>query len=166
MYATKESILAKEHVPSVEPTIFYMDMRATGKGFQEFVARAKSNYGVRYIRSRPAKIQPAKGDAGVLVNYETSGLTGESVTEEFDMLVLCPALVPSRDTAKLTEAVGMKLDKDGFIDTPHLSRPIDTSRKGVLTCGFVSGPIDIPDSVSQASAVAARVAELVEGGAK
>lgn len=166
MYATKESILAREHAPGLEATVFYMDMRATGKGFQEFVSRARQNYGVRYIRSRPAKVQSAAGESGVLVNYETRGLSGEGVTEEFDMLVLCPALIPSRDAKKLAEVLAVDLDEDGFIDTPDMARPVDTSRKGVLACGFISGPIDIPDSVSQASAAAARAAELIEGGGR
>jgi heterodisulfide reductase subunit A len=166
MYATKESILAREHAPGLDTTVFYMDMRATGKGFQEFVSRAKQNYGVRYIRSRPAKVQAAAGGSAVLVNYETSGLSGESVTEEFDMLVLCPALVPPHGTKELAGKLGVELDEDGFVDIPSMDRPVDTTRKGILACGFISGPIDIPDSVSQASAVAARAAELVEGGAR
>ncbi|UCE81185.1 MAG: CoB--CoM heterodisulfide reductase iron-sulfur subunit A family protein [Methanobacteriota archaeon] len=164
MYATKESILAREHAPDVDIAIFYMDMRATGKGFQEFVSRAKETYGVRYIRSRPAKIQPANGDSGVLMSYETRGLDGESKTEEFDMMVLCPALLPSGDNARLAEMLGVELDDDGFFRTPDLIHPVDTTGRGILVCGFASGPIDIPDSVSQASAVAARAAELIEGG--
>ena len=164
MYATKESILAREHAPEVQITIFYMDMRATGKGFQEFVSRAKSNYGVRYVRSRPAKIQPANGESGVLMTYETRGLAGESVSEEYDLLVLCPALIPAKDNPGLSEVLGAELDKDGFFVTPDLAHPTDTTVAGVLVCGFASGPIDIPDSVSQASAVAARVAEIAEGG--
>lgn len=164
MYATKESILAREHAPGLESTVFYMDMRATGKGFQEFVSRARQNYGVRYIRSRPAKVQAPASGSGVLVNYETSGLSGESVTEEFDMLVLCPALIPSKGARELATVLGIDLGEDGFIDTPDMAKPVDTSRKGVLACGFISGPIDIPDSVAQASAAAARVAELIEGG--
>ena len=164
MYATKESILAREHAPGVNITIFYMDMRATGKGFQEFVSRAKDSYGVRYIRSRPAKVQSADGDSGVLLSYETKGLAGESVTEVFDMLVLCPALIPSKDNPALAKLVGAELDQDGFFKTPELGHPVDTTARGVLVCGFASKPIDIPDSVSQASAVAARVAELLEGG--
>ena len=166
MYATKESILAREHAPGLETTIFYMDMRATGKGFQEFVSKARQNYGVRYIRSRPAKVQSPVGGSGVLVNYETSGLSGESVTEEFDMLVLCPALIPPKGANDLSVLLGVNLDEDGFIDMPDLARPVDTSRMGVLACGFVSRPIDIPDSVSQASAAAARAAELIEGGGR
>ena len=164
MYATKESILAKEHAPDVDPTIFYMDMRATGKGFQEFVTRAQKNYGVRYVRSRPAKVQATDDGGGVLVSYETRGLSGESVSEQFDMLVLCPALVPAKGASELATMLGVDPDQDGFLQTPGLAHPVDTSRKGVLTCGFSSGPIDIPDSVSQSSAVAARVAELLEGG--
>ncbi|UCE92092.1 MAG: CoB--CoM heterodisulfide reductase iron-sulfur subunit A family protein [Methanobacteriota archaeon] len=161
MYATKESILAREHAPKVDITIFFMDMRATGKGFQEFVSRAKDSYGVRYVRSRPANAQPANGESGVLVAYETRGLAGESRTEEFDLLVLCPALVPSGGNRQLAQIVHAALDDDGFFVTPDLSRPVDTTSKGVLVCGFASGPIDIPDSVSQASAVASRVAELL-----
>jgi heterodisulfide reductase subunit A len=164
MYATKESILVREHVPDVESTIFYMDMRATGKGFQEFVQRAEKNYGVRYINSRPASVQPGKDGAGVLVTYETRGLAGEQVTEEFDMLVLCPALVPSSGTKTLAKLLRIEQDEDGFLKIPDLRHPADSVRKGILVCGFAGGPMDIPDSVAQASGVAARVAEVLEGG--
>jgi heterodisulfide reductase subunit A len=165
MYATKESILVREHVPDINSTIFYMDMRATGKGFQEFVQRAEKNYGVRYIRSRPAKVQPANGGSGVLVTYETRGLAGEQVTEEFDMLVLCPALVPSSGAPELAKLLRIELDEDRFLRTPSLRHPVDSSIKGILVCGFAGAPMDIPDSVTQASGVAARVAEILEGGA-
>ncbi|MGB2826198.1 MAG: CoB--CoM heterodisulfide reductase iron-sulfur subunit A family protein [Thermoplasmata archaeon] len=164
MYATKEAILAREHAPDVQITIFYMDMRATGKGFQEFVSRAKDSYGVKYVRTRPAKIQSANGESGVLMSYETRGLAGEPISEEFDLLVLCPALIPAKDNYSLTKILGAELDTDGFFVTPRLAYPTDTTVYGVLVCGFASGPIDIPDSVSQASAVAARAAEIVEGG--
>ena len=164
MYATKESILAREHVPDIETTIFYMDMRAVGKGFQEFVQRAEKNYGVRYVRSRPAKAQPARGDKGVLVTYETRGLAGEQVTEEFDLLVLCPALLPSKGSKTLAKLLGLELDEDSFLKAKDMRHPVDSTRKGVLVCGFASAPMDIPDSVVQASGVAARVAELLQGG--
>ncbi|HJX05043.1 MAG TPA: CoB--CoM heterodisulfide reductase iron-sulfur subunit A family protein [Thermoplasmata archaeon] len=164
MYATKESILAREHVPDIETTIFYMDMRAVGKGFQEFVQRAEKNYGVRYVRSRPAKVQSAGGDKGVLVTYETRGLAGEQVTEEFDLLVLCPALLPSKGSKSLAKLLGLELDEDDFLKAKDMRHPVDSTRKGVLVCGFASAPMDIPDSVAQASGVAARVAELLQGG--
>jgi len=163
MYATKESILAREHVQDIASTIFFMDMRAVGKGFQEFVLRAERNYGVRYVRSRPAKVQQGPGGSGVLVTYETRGPAGEQVTEEFDMLVLCPALVPSKGTGPLAEMLGVELDEDGFLKSRGVGSPVDSNVRGVLICGFASAPMDIPDSVSQASGVAARVAELVQG---
>jgi heterodisulfide reductase subunit A len=162
MYATKEAILVREHVPDINSTIFYMDMRATGKGFQEFVLRAQANYGVRYIRSRPAIVQPAHGESGVLVTYETGGAASEQLTEEFDMLVVCPALVPSKGSVELAELMGARLGEDRFIMTPSLRNPVDSTKKGVLVCGFAGEPMDIPDSVAQASGVAARVAELLQ----
>lgn len=163
MYATKESILVREHVPDVESTIFYMDMRATGKGFQEFVNRAEKQYGVRYMRSRPASVQPAHGESGVLVTYEmVGGITGQK-TEEFDMLILCPALVPSRGSEELSGLLKIELDKDKFASTPSWKNPIDSTRRGVLVCGFAAEPMDIPDSVAQASGVASRIGELLQG---
>jgi len=164
MYATKESILAHEHAPDVNITIFYMDMRAVGKGFQEFILRAKRSHGVRYIRSRPAKVQPAADGCGVLVDYETPGIGGETVTEEFDMLVLCPALLPSNGCQDIAMMLNIGLDEDGFLKVPDPYMPVDSTRKGVLVCGFSGFPMDIPDSVAQASGVAARIGEMLSGG--
>jgi heterodisulfide reductase subunit A len=101
----------------------------------------------------------------VLVTYETRGLAGEQVTEEFDMLVLCPALVPSSGAPDLAKLLRVELDEDRFLRTASLRHPVDSSMKGILVCGFAGAPMDIPDSVAQASGVAARVAELLEGGA-
>lgn len=164
MYATKEAILAREHVPDIASTVFFMDMRAVGKGFQEFVLRAERSYGVRYVRSRPAKVQAAAGGRGVIVTYETRGPAGEQVSEEFDMLVLCPALVPSKSTHHLAEMTGVVLDEDGFLTTRGAAGPVDSGVRGILVCGFASAPMDIPDSVAQASGAAARVAELLKEG--
>lgn len=163
MYATKESILAGEHCLGIKSTIFYMDMRAVGKGFQEFVLRAQRSYGVRYVHSRPAKIQPSIGGKGVLISYEKWGIGGESVTEQFDMAVLCPALEP-RSNIEIASKLGLKLDADGFLSSPDPAYPVDSSRKGVFVCGFSNTPMDIPDTVSQASSAAARAAELISGG--
>ena len=162
MYATKESILVREHVPDIESTIFYMDMRATGKGFQEFVNRAEKQYSVRYLRSRPASLQAAHGESGVLVTYELVGGTTEQRTEEFVMVVLCPGLVPSSGSEALCALLRIELDKDRFVKMPNWKHPIDSSRKGILVCGFAGEPMDIPDSVAQASGVAARISELLQ----
>jgi len=164
MYATKESILAGEHAPNVKTSIFYMDMRAVGKNFQEFVQRAKKSYGVRYVQSRPAKLQPSKDGKGVLINYEKKGTGGDVAQEEFDMAVLCPALEPSKSASRLAESTGLKVDPDGFFATPDLKHPVDSTSKGIVVCGFASTPMDIPDAVTQASSAAARVAEMISGG--
>jgi heterodisulfide reductase subunit A len=163
MYATKESILAGEHCPGIKSTIFYMDMRAVGKGFQEFVQRAQRSYGVRYINSRPAKIQPGEDGKGVLVSYERRGAGGEPVTEPFDMVVLCPALEP-KSNAQLAVLLGIEMDADGFFRSPDPAHSADSTRKGIFACGFSNAPMDIPDTVAQASSAAARVAELIFGG--
>jgi heterodisulfide reductase subunit A len=122
MYATKESILVREHVPDIESTIFYMDMRATGKGFQEFVSRAEKQYGVRYLRSRPASIQPGRDGTGALVTYELVGGISDQRSEAFDMVVLCPALVPSHGSRELTGLLKAGLDDDKFVSTPEIGR--------------------------------------------
>ena len=162
MYATKESILAGEHCPGIKSTIFYMDMRAVGKGFQEFVSRAQRSYGVRYVHSRPARIQPGDGGKGVLISYEEWGIGGKSITEEFDMAVLCPALEP-RSNSEMASKLGLRLDSDGFLCSSDPAYPVDSTRRGVFVCGFSNAPMDIPDTVSQASSVAARAAELISG---
>jgi len=161
MYATKEAILAREHCPELTSTIFYMDLRAVGKGFQNFVQRAKRDYGVEYIRARPAKVEddPTTGDA--LVYYENNK-TGESIARRYDMVVLCPALVPTAGSESLCSILGVRIDGDKFVAIPRpADRPVDTSVKGIFACGFCQTPMDIPDSVVQASGAAARVAQAL-----
>jgi heterodisulfide reductase subunit A-like polyferredoxin len=162
MHATKEAILANEHDKEVSTTIFYTELRAAGKTFQEFVARAQNQYNVSYIRSRPAFLEEDEETKDVRVIYEDTG-TRERKTAAFDMVVLCQALVPAA-AIDLTKSLGVELNTQGFIQIPDaLSSPIDTTRPGVLSVGFASGPQDIPDSVVQASAAAGRVAELLKG---
>jgi heterodisulfide reductase subunit A len=162
MHATKEAILAHEHDKEVSTTIFYTELRAAGKTFQEFVARAQNEYNVSYIRSRPAFLEEDEETKNVRVIYEDTG-TRERKSAAFDMVVLCQALVPAA-AIDLAKSLGVQLNAQGFIQIPDaLSSPIDTTRPGVLSVGFASGPQDIPDSVVQASAAAGRVAELLKG---
>jgi len=160
MHATKEAILANEHDRELTSTVFYTDIRAAGKTFQEYVTRAKEEYAVSYIRSRPAFVEEDDEADKVHVIYEDT-MTREKKLNPFDMVVLCQALVPS-GTNKLSGILGFELDPHGFIDTPNpLSAPVDTTRRGVFAIGFATGPHDIPESVIQASAAAGRVAELL-----
>lgn len=149
MYATKQSIIAREHDASIEPTIFFIDMRAHGKGFDEYYEKAKNEQGVRYVRclaSYAKELQPGKR---ILIGYVDEH--GRAIEEEFDMAVLCVGIEP--DAAALAGALGVALDDHGFIDTDDFVS-VQTSRTGVYACGAVESPKDIPDSVVQASASA------------
>ena len=168
MHATKEAILAHEHYPDLKSFIFYTDMRAVGKQFQEYVIRAQEECDVTYIRSRPGKIA-IDGDSGnPIVWYDETVFSeaGDPVRRvasmEVDLAILCQALVPRSVHREMAEKLGLELDESGFvIIRDRLTHPVDTSVGGVLACGFCQSPQDIPDSVIQASAAAARVAELL-----
>jgi heterodisulfide reductase subunit A len=161
MHATKQAILAAEHYPGARLSIFYTDMRSPGKGFQEYVNRAKVEHGVRYIRSRPGKLLENKetGDVTVFFDDMESRSVGKA---EFDMVVLCHALIPEKSNSRLGQALGIDLDEYGFVrNADPMALSCRTSRPGVFACGFCAEPQDIPDSVVQASAAAACVAELL-----
>jgi heterodisulfide reductase subunit A-like polyferredoxin len=157
MYAIKEAVIAKEHVHGIEPTIFYMDMRAFGKDFDKYYERARDEYGVRFVRSRVAKVD--QGTDGTLdVAYVTED--DRLVHEEFDMVVLSVGLEPSNGTRQLIEKLNLRVGEGGFCYTDEFA-PLATSRAGIYACGAASGPKDIPETVMQASAAAAEVGELL-----
>ena len=163
MHATKEAILASEHHPGTRSTIFYMDMRAVGKRYQEYVQRASTEYNVTYIRGRPGEIVVDHQTGNPIIWY-TDTATGETGTCETELVVLCQALASARGIQELADMLGIRLDADGFVSTPDKpSRPVDTTKPGVFACGCVHSPRDIPDSVVQASAAAARAAQLLTG---
>jgi len=161
MYATKESILIKEHAPKTQAYIMYIDMRAVGKGFQEFVDRAKKEYGVKYIKAHPGGIAEDPATRSLKIQYEDIK-TGEMKTLDADMVVLCPALIPKAENQKLAEAMGLELDEFGFFRAGDpLTSPVDTNVPGIYICGYCQCPKDIPESVAQASGAAARAAETI-----
>jgi heterodisulfide reductase subunit A len=161
MYATKEALIIREHAPDVQVYIFFNELRAFGKGFQEFVNRAKGEYGVNYIRSRPGEIRedPRKG----LTIWYDDTLTREIKSlSDVDLVVLCPALLPRESNKKLAEITGVELDDCGFFKVTHpLFSPVDSTVPGIFVCGYCQSPKDIPDSVAQASAAAARASEAL-----
>ena len=159
MHATKEAILAYEHNPEIQTFIFYTDLRAVGKGFQDYIKKAQNNYNVCYIRSRPGKIFEKNGK--IIIRFED---TMKNVTEEMalDMVVLCEVMFPMSQNVELAEIFGIKVDKGNFFIPPYeLFYPVDTENPGVFSCGFCNNPQDIPESVIQASASAARVSEYI-----
>ena len=163
MHSTKEAMMAYEHEPGTHSTIFYMDMRAVGKRFQEYIARASKEYNVTYVRSRPGRIEVNPENDNPVILYEDT-TTGEIKKFEAELVVLAQALVPQIDN-ELAEILGIELDENGFVKTPGgLSQPLDTTKPGVFACGYVHSPRDIPDSVTQASGAAGRAAEAIAGG--
>ena len=158
MYATKEAVIAKEHAPDMEATIFYMDMRAYGKDFDKYIERAKKDYSVRYIRSRISHLNEAPETNNLAVHYETE--EGEIVSEEFDLVVLSVGLEPVRDHQEIAKIFGVDLNAYGFAKTSTFY-PLQTSKPGIFVSGVFSGPKDVPETVAQASAAAAEASSLL-----
>jgi heterodisulfide reductase subunit A-like polyferredoxin len=152
MYATKEAIIGKEHAKGLDPTIFFMDIRAHGKDFDRFVNRAKEEYGIRYIRSMPSTVKELQQTKNLLLKYVLED--GSLAEEEFEMVVLSVGLTPPKEAVKLAEALGIELEEHGFCKTV-LENPVQTSREGVFVCGAFGGPKDIPETVMEASGAAA-----------
>ena len=162
-YAVKDAVLIKEHEPKSLVTIFYIDMRAFGKGFQEFVNRAKSEFGVEFVRSSPGELREDPTTKNLTISFEDPVTrTVQNVT--FDLVILSPALIPSAGIRELAKILGITLDNYGFlklVDT--VKKPLDTTVPGIFAAGYCLGPKtgDIPDSITQGSATAARVAEVL-----
>ena len=131
-------------------------MRACAKGFDEYVERAKKDYGVEYINS-DATVHGQTDDGNPLVSFD---LAGKSQTREFDMVVLATTLVPSSKNVELARTLGVELDPYGFFKVrDHVFDPVDSTRQGVYLAGYCSGPVDIPESVAMGSAAAAKAME-------
>lgn len=161
MHSTKEAMVAREHDEKSESYIFYTDMRAAGKGFQEYVNRAQDEYGVKYIRARAAEISQDEDKSPVIWYENIEDRRVHSLT--VDLAVLATSLVPSSGTEKLTEVLGIELDEYGFFATNPYS-PVVSSRPGVFVCGYAEAPLDIPEAVAQASGAAGKAAEVILGG--
>ena len=158
MYATKEAIIAKEHVHFVKPSIFFMDVRAYGKGFDAYYENAKTKYGIRFIRCMVSKIRESLKTNNLLVTYLDD--EGKLVDEEFELVVLSVGMVPSRETVEMAKRIGVELEAHGFCKTTTFE-PTSTSRKGIYVCGAFQEPKDIPETVAQASAAAAEASSLL-----
>jgi len=166
-YAVKDAVLIKEHVPDARVCIFYIDLRAFGRGFQEFVNRAKTEYGITFIRSSPGEITYDPVSKDLSIWYEDT-VTKRIENLKFDLVVLCPALIPRKDAKDLAKVLGIEVDQYGFFrPSGSISNPVDTTVSGIFACGYCLGPKtgDIPDSITQGSATASRAAEVIVGEA-
>jgi heterodisulfide reductase subunit A-like polyferredoxin len=161
MHAIKEAIIAKEHEPGTESFVFYMDLRTVGKGFEEYKVRGAKVSGLQYVRGRVAEILQ-DDDLNPVVYYEdTEQRRVTSMT--LDMVILANACSAPKTAPAVAHLLGLELDENNFVKT-HPNRPLDTSVPGIFSCGCAQGPLDIPESVAQASSAAARAAETVMTG--
>jgi heterodisulfide reductase subunit A-like polyferredoxin len=152
-FANKQAMLTIDHVPECEPEIFLMDMRAQGKGFDAFYQRAL-DMGVKFIRSRPSYIKEDPLSDDLLISWEDED--GGLHESRYDMVVLSAGLEPARKAQEAAGHLGIALNRHGFCELQEFD-PLATSRKGVFVVGPFGEPKDIPDSVAQASAAAAKV---------
>ena len=151
MIAAKQTIITKEHDASVETSIFYNDLKAYGKGMWGFYEKAKEN-GVKYVRARPYDVFEDPGTKNVTIRYENLE-TGKLVKEEFDLLVLSTGLLPNDRNKKLAKVLKIDLEKFGYFkEEDPINAPLETKVKGIYLCGGATGPIDISESVVQATA--------------
>jgi heterodisulfide reductase subunit A len=159
MYTAKQAILTKDHIPDSQSYVFYMDIRSPGKGYDEFTRRVQEEYKAQYIRGRVSMVYP-KGDKLVVKGADT--LVGEQVEVEADMVVLAVGGEASENASKLAEKLRISYDSYGFFMEGHPKlKPVETNTAGVYLAGACQGLKDIPSSVAQGSAAAAKVLGLL-----
>ncbi len=157
MHSIKEAIIAHEHEPETTSTIFGMDIRAVGKGFEEYKIRGGNHSNITYVRGRVAEIHEGPNNNPVVTYEDTKSRQVKS--EEFDMIILATACAPNKSVIKLSNILGVELDQYHFVKTSSLS-PVDTTKPGIFVCGCAESPMDVPESVAQASSAAERAAEI------
>ena len=158
MYATKQAVIAKEHDANIQPSIFYMDMRAFGKDFDKYVDRAKNEYNVQYNRAMISDVREEPGTGNLVLRY--SDTDGTQKHETFDMVVLSIGFEPHDDALEFADVMGIKLNDYGFADTTQF-KPVETSKSGIFVTGTWQSPKDIPETVMQGSAVAGSAMSLL-----
>lgn len=158
MYTAKHTMLFKHRVPEGKAYVFYMDIRAGGKKYEEFVKRAISDEGAIYLRGRVSSVRE---EDGKLIVLGDDTLSGEQIEIAADMVVLACAIRPQPDIDKIARMLRISTDQDGFITESHVKlRPVETNTAGMFIAGACQGPKDIPDTVSQAGCAAAKVLAL------
>lgn len=156
MYSTKLASLLKQARPETDIYIFYTDLRAFGKGYEEYYKRAQE-MGIKFLRGKPAQIDEDPDTKKVILLVEDT-LSRQIIESEFDLVILANGLEPNRATGKIVDELKLATSPDGFLKEAHPKyRPVDTEIEGVFLAGVAQGPKDIPDTVTSASAAASRV---------
>jgi heterodisulfide reductase subunit A len=158
MYALKEAMMIKETGPETDVGIFFMDLRAFGKGYHRYYEQARRELGVQFARARIPVVKQDFTTEDLLLT--TVAEDGKTVTSRFDLVVLSVGQMPSPRFREMSEVLGLTTGKWGFVDTEVLS-PVVTSREGIFACGSASGPKDIADTLVEAIAAAGKAAALV-----
>jgi heterodisulfide reductase subunit A len=160
MYNAKHAMYIREKYPDTDVTVFYIDVRTPGKGFDEFYRRAVEEYGVHYIKGQVGKVLP-NGKGGSIV-FASDLLSGKHIMMDADLVVLATAIKPSKDVRKLATMLTTSMDNDDFFTEAHPKlRPVESPTAGIFLAGMCQGPKDIPETVSQAGAAAVKAIGLL-----
>lgn len=163
MNTVKDSLLLMDHYPDTEIKVFYMDIRAFGKGFEDLYVRSKQ-MGVQYIRGIPGEAFEDPKTKNVYLTAEDT-ITGELVEHEFDLVILAVGVIPRKESEFIRQLLSLSKTEDGFMMESHPKlKPVDAPTGGVFFAGCVEAPKDIKESVTQASAAAARAQILLNAG--
>jgi len=155
MYTAKHAMLCREKYPDTEVYVFYIDVRTPGKNFDEFYRRAVEQYDVHYIKGMVGKVVP---DGKKLKVQASDLLNNEQLHIDADLVVLAAATEPSKTARPLATMLTTQMDTNDFFTEAHAKlRPVESATAGIFLSGFAQGPKDIPETVTQASAAAAKV---------
>ena len=159
MYTAKHAMLIRDKYPDVNVSVFYIDVRTPGKNFDEFYRRAVEEYGVNYIKGMVGKVYV---DGDHLVVQGSDLIANKQLKMDADMVVLATAIEPSPDAKSIATMLTASIDTNNFFTEAHPKlRPVESPTAGVYLSGVCQGPKDIPETVSQASACAAKVLGLL-----
>ncbi len=159
MYTAKHAMMIREKYPDTEVHVFYIDVRTPGKNYDEFYRRAVEQYGVDYIKGMVGKVYEENGK---LMVQGSNLIDNEQVTIESDLVVLAAAIEPEPSVRKVATLLTASIDTNNFLTESHAKlRPVESPTAGVYLAGVCQGPKDIPETVSQASACAAKVIGLL-----
>ncbi|MHA2390810.1 MAG: hydrogenase iron-sulfur subunit [Promethearchaeota archaeon] len=153
MYQTKEGVITREHSPDTNVTIFFNDSRVIGKNQEEFIERAKDEYGLIYYRGIPGDIRENPENHNLYVKHANLD-TGEVEVSEFDLVVLANAVIPRKDATQLAEILGIEQNDLGFFKTMDSTEDLRSTRDGVYVTGSCQSPDDIANSVAKAGGAA------------
>jgi heterodisulfide reductase subunit A2 len=162
MYVAKQAMLYKERIPDGQAYVFYIDIRSAGKGYDEYVQKAMTDYRVLYLRGKVSKLfQETGGPASKVIVWGADTLSGRSVEIDADLVVLATPMTPAEGAVDLGQLLHISTDSNQFFNEAHPKlKPVETLTAGIYLAGAAQGPKDIPETVSQAGGAAAKILQL------